>query len=147
MKISDLISQHMIVASAKAENKTKLLEDLADKIAKRENLDKHVVRDAVIEREKLGSTGFGSGIAFPHARVEGVKKARIVFAKLAEPIDFCAVDDKPVDLVFMLVSPENSGADHLNALALLSSVAKNEKLCAKLRQADTQEKLYKLLIR
>ena len=93
----------------------------------------------------LGSTGYGNGTAFPHARIEGLNKVRAVFARLTTPIDFNAVDGKPVDLIFLLISPENSGADHLTALAALSRILKSEDICEKLRGARSREEIYAIL--
>ena len=98
-----------------------------------------------MERENLGSTGYGRGTAFPHARVEGAKTVKAVFARLSSPIDFDAIDTKPVDLVFMLISPETDGADHLTALATLSRILKNDDTCDKLRKAKSKEEIYAIL--
>jgi PTS system nitrogen regulatory IIA component len=84
-------------------------------------------------------------VAFPHARIEGLDKVCGLFARLDEPVDFDALDGKPVDLVFMLISPENSGADHLTALAALSRILKTEGSCEKLRKAHSVEELYAIL--
>ncbi|MBR6409137.1 MAG: PTS sugar transporter subunit IIA [Alphaproteobacteria bacterium] len=147
MKISDILSQNTIVTSIKATNKRQLLEEMSAKLARHENIDFHMVEDAMIERENLGSTAYGGGIAFPHARLEGAKRVKAYFTKLSAPIDFGAVDGEKVDLVFMLVSPENSGADHLEALATLSKAMRNKTMCAKLRKATTKDEIYKILTR
>lgn len=145
MKISDILSQNTIVTSVKASTKRQLLEEMAAKLARHENIDFHAVEDAMIERENLGSTGLGGGIAFPHARIDGAKRVKAYFTKLSSPIDFDAVDGEKVDLVFMLVSPENSGADHLEAMATISKAARNKTMCAKLRKATTKDEIYKIL--
>ena len=145
MKISDILSQNTIVTSVKASTKRQLLEEMAAKLARHENIDFHAVEDAMIERENLGSTGLGGGIAFPHARIDGAKRVKAYFTKLSSPIDFDAVDGEKVDLVFMLVSPENSGADHLEAMATIAKAARNKTMCAKLRKATTKDEIYKIL--
>lgn len=147
MKLSDIVSQNTILASIKADNKSELLHEMSVKLGHHENIDEQTVEDAMLEREKLGSTGYGAGVAFPHARIEGAKRVKAYFAKLAAPVEFDAVDGLGVDLVFMLVSPENSGADHLEALAALSKAMRNKTLCAKLRKATTKDEIYKLLTR
>lgn len=147
MKLSDIVSQNTILASIKADNKSELLHEMSVKLGHHENIDEQTVEDAMMEREKLGSTGYGAGVAFPHARIEGAKRVKAYFAKLAAPVEFDAVDGLGVDLVFMLVSPENSGADHLEALATLSKAMRNKTLCAKLRKATTKDEIYKLLTR
>lgn len=147
MKISDILSQNTILTSIKAETKRQLLHEICVKAAKHENIDAQMVEDAMIEREHLGSTGVGAGIAFPHARVDCAKRVKAYFTKLPAPVEYDAPDGQGVDLVFMLISPENSGADHLEALAVLSKVMHNKTLCAKLRKATAKDEIYKLLTR
>ena len=145
MKISDILLADAIFAEVKANNKRQFLQELAEKASKITQIDKRVLAEAIIERENLGSTGYGRGTAFPHARVENAKSVHAIFARLSSPIDFNAVDSKPVDLVFMLISPENNGADHLTALATLSRILKNDEICEKLRKAKSKEEIYSIL--
>ena len=145
MKISDILSTNSIFTEVKANNKRQLLQELAIKMANMSQLDERLLSDAIMERENLGSTGYGRGTAFPHARIEGTKSVQAVFARLESPIDFDAVDTKPVDLVFMLVSPETNGADHLTALATLSRILINEETCEKLRKAKSRDEIYAIL--
>ena len=145
MKISDILSINCVYPDIKANNKRLLLQELSAKAANVAGMNERLFVDAIWERENLGSTGYGAGTAFPHARIEGLEQVIGVFARLSTPIDFGAVDAKPVDLVFMLVSPENSGADHLTALALFSRLLKNEDICTKLRQAKTKEEIFAIL--
>jgi len=147
MKISDILSQNTIITSLKPETKRQLIEQMSAKLAHHENIDVRLVEDAMLERENLGSTAYGGGIAFPHARLEGAKRVKAYFTKLSSPIDFNAIDGEGVDLVFMLISPENSGADHLEALATLSKAMHNKTICAKLRKATTKDEIYKILTR
>lgn len=145
MKVSDILSTDSVFAELKANNKRQLLQELSVKAATVTKLDERTLSDAIMERENLGSTGYGRGTAFPHARIEGAKTVKAVFARLSSPIDFDAIDTKPVDLVFMLISPETDGADHLTALATLSRILKNDDTCDKLRKAKSKEEIYAIL--
>jgi len=145
VKISDILSQNTILTSIKAENKRELLHEMSVRLGRHENIDAQLVEDAMVERENLGSTGYGAGIAFPHARLDGAKRVKAYFAKLDTPVEFDAIDGKEVDLVFMLVSPEDSGADHLDAMSALSKAMRSKSLCTKLRKATTKDEIYKLL--
>ena len=145
MNIADIISKKAVLDNVQATSKRELIQVLSNKIANLANVDERVVFDAVWERENLGSTGYGDGVAFPHARIEGLEKVSAMFARLDEPVDFDSLDGKPVDLVFLLISPENSGADHLTALASLSRVLKTEGSCEKLRKARSIDELYTIL--
>lgn len=108
-------------------------------------LNAHEVSEALLERERLGSTGFGRGIALPHAKLPGLTGVRGIFLQLARPIDFNAVDGLPVDLLFVLLSPLDAGADHLKALAGVSRMLRNESFSERLRGAKSDEALYALL--
>ena len=145
MNIADIISKDAVLDSIQASSKRELIQDMSNRIAAIAGVDEHVVFESIWERENLGSTGYGEGVAFPHARIEGLDKVCGLFARLEEPIDFDALDGKPVDLVFMLISPENSGADHLTALATLSRILKTEGSCEKLRKARSANELYAIL--
>lgn len=145
MKISEILSRDSVFVDLKTNNKKQLLQELSAKAAEVAGVDERVAADSVWERENLGSTGYGNGAAFPHARIEGLDKVVATFARLAQPIDFNAVDGKPVDLVFLLISPENSGADHLTALAMVSRVLKNPDVCEKLRQAGSRDEILAIL--
>ena len=145
MNIADIISKDAVLDSIQASSKRELIQDMSNRIAAIAGVDEHVVFESIWERENLGSTGYGEGVAFPHARIEGLDKVCGLFARLEEPVDFDALDGKPVDLVFMLISPENSGADHLTALATLSRILKTEGSCEKLRKARSANELYAIL--
>ena len=101
--------------------------------------------ETLLERERLGTTGVGRGVAIPHGKLAGLPRVYGVFARLEKAIDFDAVDDRPVDLVFLLLAPEMAGADHLKALARVSRLLRDEALCEKLRGCDTAEGIYALL--
>lgn len=145
MKISDIISVDSILLSVKAKNKRQLLEEIALFASKITKADERTIFDTVLERENLGSTGFGGGTALPHGRLSELGKVYGFFVKLATPIDFEAVDNKPVDLLFLLLSPESSGADHLTALAQVSRILKDRNLTDKLRKATDKEEIFALL--
>lgn len=145
MNISDIMTEKNVLIGIKANSKRELLQEIAAQAAKLTGLDERTVFDTLLERENLGSTGFGGGTALPHGRFANLDKVQAVFAQLASPLDFDAVDGKPVDLVFALLSPEGSGADHLTALARLSRILKDEALCGKLRQMSTPVEIYVLL--
>src|SRR6516164_3033831 len=120
MNISDLLAPDAVLASLKAQTKKQLLQELAARAHMVTRLPEKRIFETLIERERLGTTGVGSGIAIPHGRMEGVSQITGVFARLENGIDYEAVDSQPVDLVFMLLAPENAGADHLKALARVS---------------------------
>ena len=139
MNIADIISKDAVLDNVQASNKRELIQILSKKIATTSGLDERVIFDAVWEREN------GDGVAFPHARIEGLEKVSAMFARLDEPVDFDSLDSKPVDLVFLLISPENSGADHLTALASLSRILKTEGVCENLRKAHSIDEIYAIL--
>jgi PTS system nitrogen regulatory IIA component len=133
------------VGTVRADGKAAILGLLADRFADIYALDRSVVLDKIQEREKLGSTGFGRGVAIPHARVPGVTRPMSAVLRLEAPVDFDAVDGRPVDLVFGLLSPEHAGATHLHALAAISRMMRDEAMHAALVQATSAEAIYGLL--
>lgn len=145
MKISEIMSVNSVMLSLKAGGKRQLLQELARKASELTGINERTVFDTILERENLGSTGFGGGTALPHGRLSELNKVCGIFARLSTAIDFDAVDNKPVDTVFLLLSPESSGADHLTALAQISRVLKDENTCTKLRAAKSNEEVYALL--
>ena len=145
MNISDIMSEKNVLVGIKVGSKRELLQELAAAAAETTGLDERTIFDTFLERENLGSTGFGGGTALPHGRFEGLDKVYALFARLSTPIDFDAIDSKPVDLVFALLSPEGNGADHLTALAKMSRILKDETLCSKLRQAGKPVEIYALI--
>jgi PTS system nitrogen regulatory IIA component len=145
MNISDLLAPAAVVPALKAQNKKQLLQELAVRAAAQTGLPEKRIFETLIERERLGTTGVGAGIAIPHGRMAGVGNITGVFARLESGIDYEAVDSQPVDLVFMLLAPENAGADHLKALARVSRLLRNQATCEKLRAAGTAEAIYAIL--
>ena len=145
MEIADLLSPDAVVAHLKAAGKKQVLQEMAHRAAQITGLPERRIFETLVEREKLGSTGMGQGIAIPHGRVAGIEKITGLFAQLDHPVDFEAMDDQPVDLVFLLLAPEGAGADHLKALARVSRVLRNQSICEKLRAASQSATLYALL--
>jgi PTS system nitrogen regulatory IIA component len=143
--LSDLISIQAIDADLVVANKKGLLQQLAAAAAKQLGVPAKQIVTALTAREKLGSTGFGAGTAIPHGKIEGLSKVFGYFARLTPPIDFQAVDGLPVDLVFLLLSPTDAGADHLKALASVSRVFRDRATVAKLRGARSRDALFALL--
>ncbi|MEO7055152.1 MAG: PTS IIA-like nitrogen regulatory protein PtsN [Rhizomicrobium sp.] len=146
MNISDLLAPEAVLASLKAQTKKQLLQELAARAHARTQLPEKKIFETLNERERLGTTGVGAGIAIPHGRMAGVANITGVFVRLESAIDYEAVDGQPVDLVFMLLAPENAGADHLKALARVSRLLRNQQICEKLRSAQSAEALYAILI-
>ena len=143
--LTDLLTPDAVLADVTVAGKKKLFTQLGDVAHRAWGLDANRVADSIADRERLGTTGFGSGIAIPHGRIEGIDRVRGVFARLAQPIDFDAVDDAPVDIVFMLMSPVDAGADHLKALARVSRAMRDRNFADKLRGAVSGDALYALL--
>jgi len=145
MKISDLLQPGGVVATLKVHGKKQLLQELAARAAQIVRQPERKIFETLMERERLGTTGVGQGIAIPHGRLADLKNIVGVFARLESPIDYDAVDNQPVDLVFMLLAPEGAGADHLKALARVSRLLRNQQATEKLRAAKTPEAIYAIL--
>ena len=125
--------------------KKALFQQLGVAAARVIDVDPKVVVDCLAERERLGSTGFGGGVAIPHGKIDGLERVIGIFVRLDQPIDFRAIDDMPVDLVFALLSPPQAGVDHLKALARVSRRLRDRSFVAKLRGAGSTDALYALL--
>jgi len=143
--IQEIISPQAIVASLDASAKKQVLQDIAGFAAPLAGVDSLAVFDVLWEREKLGTTGVGSGIAIPHGKMAGLGDVQGFFARLAQPIAFESIDDKPVDLVFLLLAPADAGADHLHALATVSRLLRDPRLCEAIRRAKDESAIYRLL--
>ena len=133
------------VAIVDATSKDAIFEQLAALFAESYGVEATKVLEGLQEREALGSTGFGRGVAIPHARIEGLRRPVAALLKLSDPVDFTAADGLPVDLVFGLVSPENSGVGHLHALAAISRLVRDERIHEALNEAPDAEVLYGLI--
>ncbi len=145
MDLSDLVSQKSIMPSLKAGSKKQLLQLLAEKASQVTGLSERDVFDTIMQREKLGSTGVGNGIAIPHGKLKNVKNITGIFARLETPVDFEALDDEPVDLVFMLLAPETAGADHLKALSRIARILREADMVKKLRATKDAAALFAFL--
>jgi PTS system nitrogen regulatory IIA component len=145
MEIEDLITPVSVIASLRVTNKRQALTDLARRAAPLVKRDERAIFEVLWERERLGSTGIGTGTAVPHGKLPRLDRLYGVFARLDRPIPFDAIDDQPVDLMFLLLAPENAGADHLKALARVSRLFRDRAICQKLRGTDRAEALYALL--
>src|SRR5579862_5762864 len=145
MNISDLLAPDAVLAPLKAQTKKQLLQEMAARAHIQTRLPEKNIFETLIERERLGTTGVGAGIAIPHGRMAGLAAITGVFARLENGIDYDAVDSQPVDLVFMLLAPENAGADHLKALARVSRLLRNQAVGEKWRAAPHTATLYALL--
>jgi PTS system nitrogen regulatory IIA component len=145
MEIADLITPRSVVAQLRAANKKHALQELAKRAASMTGLQERTIYDVLLERERLGSTGIGMGIGIPHGKLSGLTRLYGIFARLERPVPFEAIDDQPVDLIFLLLAPESAGADHLKALALVSRLLRDRAVCEKLRGTDNPDALYALL--
>lgn len=145
MELSDIIGVDGVRAPLKATSKKRLLQDLADMAESVYGLPSATVYRALMDREVLGPTGVGRGVAIPHARLPDVTHVTGLFVRLEKPVDFESVDRQPVDLAFALFAPESAGADHLKALARVSRTLRSEAVCAKLRSTFDPSALYAIL--
>jgi PTS system nitrogen regulatory IIA component len=145
MEIAELITLEGVVPNLRATSKKQALQDLARRAAEITGLAERAIFDVLIERERLGTTGVGNGIAIPHGKLASVTRIYGLFARLEKPIDFDSIDEQPVDLIFLLLAPESAGADHLKALARISRLLRDKSVCEKLRGTETADGLYALL--
>ena len=145
MDIADLLGPGSIVPSLKGSGKKQVLQELSRRAATLLRLNERAIFEVLWERERLGSTGMGTGTAIPHGKMTGIAKPVGLFARLEKPIDFEAVDECPVDLIFVLLTPEGAGADHLKALARVSRLFRDRAMCEKLRGTDNVDALTALL--
>jgi PTS system nitrogen regulatory IIA component len=146
MNIAEFLSPATVMHGLHVSGKKKLLGELATMAAKHLAMEPGPIFETLWEREKLGSTGVGHGIAIPHGRIENLNRIVGVFAQLHKPVDYESIDDVPIDLVFLLLTPSDAGADHLKALAKISRVLRNPGTCEKLRNAADEKALYAVLI-
>ncbi|MCP5366700.1 MAG: PTS IIA-like nitrogen regulatory protein PtsN [Hyphomicrobiales bacterium] len=145
MEISDLITTESVIPNLRATSKKQALQELSRKAADLTGLHERAVFDVLMERERLGTTGVGSGIAIPHGKLASLDRLHGLFARLERPVDFDSIDEQPVDLIFLLLAPETAGADHLKALARVSRLLRDKTVCEKLRGTEGPEALYALL--
>src|SRR4051812_14191800 len=146
MHLSDFVDFDAISTRLSGGNKRSLLQQLAHMASQRLGIDQATILASLTEREQLGSTGLGQGVAIPHGKLEGLTRIYGLFARLAEPLDYKAIDGKPVDLVFLLLSPPDVGAEHLKALAAVSRVTRNGATLEKMRGARSRDALAAVLM-
>lgn len=145
MQVTDILDAEAVKVIGGCTSKKRLFHDLGALAESCHDLPADVVIDALIEREGLGPTGVGNGIALPHARLANVDRVIGLFLRLEKPLNFDAVDRQPVDLVFALLAPEEAGVEHLKALALISRTMRDKDVCAKLRANSEPATLYTVL--
>lgn len=146
MLISELLTLQSIIPDLKATSKKQALQEMAAYAAGQLNLEDRAVLDVLMERERLGSTAVGAGVAIPHGKMPRLDKLYMLFARLSVPVAFDAPDGRPVDLLFLLLTPENAGGDHLTALATVSRLMRDEKVCSLLRGSETAEAIYSAIL-
>jgi PTS system nitrogen regulatory IIA component len=145
MPLADLVAPNAVMAALKVNGKKQALQELAARAAELTGQSERGIFEILMQREKLGSTGIGNGIAIPHGKLPQLNKLFGLFARLARPVDFEALDGQPVDLVFLLLAPEGAGADHLKALARVARLLRDADLVRKLRDSRDAEALYAVL--
>lgn len=145
MDMTDLVSAETVVPDLRVSSKKQALQELAHLAAAATGVAERTIFEALLERERLGTTGIGKGVAIPHAKLPRLETVRGLFARLPTPIDFEAVDAQPVDLIFLLLAPETAGADHLRALARVSRQLRDAAVCEQLRAASDRGSLFVIL--
>ena len=145
MLLTDLVAPNAVIPALKANSKRQALTELAAKAAELSGQNERTILEILQQREKLGSTGVGNGIAIPHGKLPKLGRLFGLFARLDRPIDFEALDGQPVDLVFLLLAPEGAGADHLKALARVARLLRDSEVARKLRDSRDAEALYAVL--
>ena len=145
MPLSDLVAPNAIMPALRVNGKKQTLQEVAARAAELTGQNERTIFEILVQREKLGSTGVGNGIAIPHGKLAKLDKLFGLFARLERPIDFEALDGQPVDLVFLLRAPEGAGADHLRALARVARLLRDPEVARKLRESRDSEALYAVL--
>jgi nitrogen PTS system EIIA component len=145
MPLSDLLAPNAVFPLVKAANKKQMLRELSAEAAKRVGMDERKIFEILLQRERLGSTGIGHGVAIPHGKLPKIERIFGLFARLEKALDFEALDGEPVDLVFLLLAPESAGADHLKALALIARLLRDPNIAKQLRNSRDANSLYAVL--
>lgn len=145
MALDDLLKQEAIIPALKANSKKQLLQELAARAEAVTGIPEREIFEVVLQRERLGSTGVGNGIAIPHGKLPKLDHICGVFARLQHPVNFEALDDQPVDLAFLLLAPEGAGADHLKALSRVARLLRDQDLVKKLRASNSESAIYAFL--
>ncbi len=142
MELADILAKRAVLCCTGVTTKRQLFEELAERAAEITGHDAEEIREAITNREELGSTGLGNGIAIPHGKIAGLKDVTALVARLDQPIDFDSVDDQPVDIVVMLLAPTGAGADHLKALSRVARLLRTEAVVEELRAATDPAQLH-----
>lgn len=145
MDLSDLLGKDAVVAGLKAKSKKQAIQELSARAAELTGLSEREIFDTLLQRERLGSTGVGHGIAIPHGKLTRLDRLVGVFAKLEKPVEFDSLDDEPVDLVFLLLAPEGAGADHLKALARIARQLRDGSVTKGIRASSDAREIFDLL--
>jgi PTS system nitrogen regulatory IIA component len=145
MEIADLLTPAAVIPSLRGTGKRQALQELAKRAAALTGRPERAIFEVLLERERLATTGIGNGTAIPHGRLADLPRLYGLFARLEKPIPFESIDDQPVDLIFLLLTPDSAGADHLKALARISRLLRDKAICEKLRGTDRADALYALL--
>jgi len=145
MEIADILIPEGVLPHLKVTSKKQALQELSRRAADVTGLEQREIFDVLLERERLGTTGMGNGIAIPHGKLPSLDRLHAVFARADRAVEFDAIDDKPVDVIFLLLAPESAGADHLKALARVSRLLRDKGVCEKIRGADSVDAIYALL--
>jgi PTS system nitrogen regulatory IIA component len=145
MSLTDLIAPNAVIPALKVTSKKQAIQALATHAAELTGQNERMISEILLQREKLGSTGVGNGIAIPHGKLPKFGKLFGMFARLEQPIDFEALDGQPVDLIFLLLAPETAGADHLKALARIARLLRDTEVAQKLRASQNADALYAVL--
>ena len=145
MPLNDLVAPQAVIPALKVNNKKQALQEIASRAAELTGRPEREILDVLMQRERLGSTAIGNGIAIPHGKLPKLERLFGLFARLDRPIDFEALDGQPVDLIFLLLAPENAGADHLKALARIARLLRDTDRTSLLRESTDREALYAVL--
>lgn len=145
MSLTDLIAPNAVIPALKVTSKKQAIQELAAQAAQLTGHSERAIAEILLQREKLGSTGVGNGIAIPHGKLPKLARLFGMFARLERPVDFEALDSQPVDLIFLLLAPETAGADHLKALARIARLLRDPDVAQKLRASHDAEALYAVL--
>jgi PTS system nitrogen regulatory IIA component len=145
MELAEILNAESIIPHLRASSKKQALEELSHRASEMTGISERAIFDVLVERERLGTTGVGNGIAIPHGKLGDVKSLCGMFARLDTPIDFDSIDDKPVDLIFVLLAPESAGAEHLKALAWVSRMLRDKSVCDRLRRTDDRSEILEVI--
>jgi PTS system nitrogen regulatory IIA component len=145
MEIAEMIRPEAVVPNLRATSKKQALQELSRRAASLTGLTERRIFEVLIERERLGTTGVGNGVAIPHGKLPELGRITVLFARLETSVDFDAIDDQPVDLICVLLAPEGAGADHLKALARISRILRDRSICEKLRGSESADAIYAIL--